>query len=98
MINNAYDDNDKTPSPSGSQHFMLHAIYNTRTFPRNFGKMAFLKSWKKKYAGHGLMNRQHILPTQLGFMGHCVGSSDVSSLVGTRGTALKRKYRKIFKD
>ena len=47
MIGNVLDDNDKTPSPSGSQHIMLHVIYSLRALPRTFGKMTFLKHWKK---------------------------------------------------
>ena len=71
MIGNVHGDNDKTPSPSGSQHIMLHVIYSLRALPRTFGKMTFLKNWKKTLAGHCLMNWQHMLPTQLGSMGHC---------------------------
>ena len=44
MIGNVHGDNDKTPSPSGSQHIMLHVIYSLRTLPRTFGKIAFLKN------------------------------------------------------
>ena len=47
MIDNVHGDNDKTPSLSGSQHVMLHTRYSTRGLPRNFGKMTFLKKWKK---------------------------------------------------
>ena len=46
MIGNVHGDNDKTPSPSGSQHIMLHVIYSLRVLPRTFGKMTFLKNWK----------------------------------------------------
>ena len=47
MIGNVHGDNDKTPSPSGSQHIMLHVIYGLRALPRTFGKITFLKNWKK---------------------------------------------------
>ena len=47
MIGNVHGDNDKTPSPSGSQHIMLHVIYSLRALPRTFGKITFLKNWKK---------------------------------------------------
>ena len=47
MIGNVHGDNDKTPSPSGSQHIMLHVIYSLRALPRTFEKMTFLKHWKK---------------------------------------------------
>ena len=39
MIGNVHADNDKTPSPSDSQHIMLHVIYSLRALPRAFGKM-----------------------------------------------------------
>ena len=35
------------------------------------------------------MNWQHMLPTQLGSMGHCVAPDNVNSLVVTRGKAPK---------
>ena len=35
------------------------------------------------------MSWQHILPTQLGSMGQCVGPGNVSPLVGTRSKAPK---------
>ena len=47
MIGNVHGDNDKTPSSSGCQYIMLHVIYSLRALPRTFGKMAFLKHWKK---------------------------------------------------
>ena len=47
MIGNVHGDNGKTPSPSGSQHIMLHVMYSFRALPRTFGKMTFLKNWKK---------------------------------------------------
>ena len=47
MIDNVRDDNDKTPTLSGSQHVMLHAIYSTRSLSRNFGEMTFKKTWNK---------------------------------------------------
>ena len=74
------DDNGKTPSPSGSQHVK----YSTRALPRTFGKMKFSKNWKKILAGHHLMNWQHILPTQLGSMGHYVVPGNGSPLVVIR--------------
>ena len=47
MIDNVHGDNDKTPSPSGSQHVMLHTIYSARALLRNFGKMKLKKKWKE---------------------------------------------------
>ena len=46
MVGNVHGDNDKTPSPSGNQHILLHVVYSTRGLPRTFGKMKFLKHWK----------------------------------------------------
>ena len=47
MIRNVHGNNDKTPSPSDSQHIMLHVIYSLRALPRTFGKMTFLNIGKK---------------------------------------------------
>ena len=46
MIGNDHVDNDKTPSPSGSQHNATCYI-GASGLPRTFGKMRFLKTWKK---------------------------------------------------
>ena len=87
MIDNVHGYNGKTPPPSGSQHIMLHTIFRTRALPRSFGKKTFLRNWKNTKAGHHLMNWKHMLPTQLGSMGHCVGPGNVSLLVCTRDKA-----------
>ena len=47
MIGNVHGDNGKTPSPSDSQHIILHAKYSTGALRRTFGKMIFFKNWKK---------------------------------------------------
>ena len=47
MIGNVHGDNGKTPSPSGSQHIMLHVKYSTRALPITFAKMSFFKNWNK---------------------------------------------------
>ena len=49
MIDNVHGDNDKTPSPSGSQHVMLHTIYSARALLRNFGKMKLKKKMERKH-------------------------------------------------
>ena len=54
MINNVDGGTDKTLPPSGNQHIMLHAIYSTRALPRNFGKMTFLRNWKKNISRSSL--------------------------------------------
>ena len=41
MMDNVHGDKDKTPSPSGRQNIMLHAIYSTRALPRNIEKIPF---------------------------------------------------------
>ena len=49
MTGNVDGVNGKTPSPSGSQHIMLHVEYSTRELPRTFRKMKFFKNWEKKH-------------------------------------------------
>ena len=44
MIGNVHGDNDKTPSLSGSQHIMLHVIYNLRAkLTQNFWEDGIFK-------------------------------------------------------
>ena len=54
MMDNVHGDKDKTPSPSGRQNIMLHAIYSTRALPRNFEKIPFLKLGEKHEKVQGL--------------------------------------------
>ena len=86
MIGNVHG-ND-TP-PSGSQHIMLHVMYSTRALPRAFGKMTFLKNWKKNISRSSLNELATHAPNAVGVNGHCVAPDNVSSLVVTRGKAPK---------
>ena len=73
MISNVHRGNDKTLPPSGNQHMMLHPLYSTRTLPRNFGKMTFLRNWKKKNMSRSSLNLVTHSPNTAGVHGTLCG-------------------------
>ena len=87
MIGNDHDDNDKTPSPSGSQHMMLNVIYQGIT--KNFWEDDIFKNLEKNISRSSLNELAIQAPNTAGANGHCAAPGNVSPLVVTRGNAPK---------
>ena len=74
MIGNVHGVNGKTPSPSGSQHIMLHVEYSTRELSRTLWKMTFFKNWKKNISRSSLNELATHAPNTAGANGTLCGT------------------------